>query len=207
MNADAAPPSSPAAARNADAIGRVLGDWLGTRGGTLLEIGCGTGQHAAALSEHVPALHWLPTDVEPDVETILAWRARAAAPARVAAPAALDVGDAARWRQFSGIDAVLTVNTLHIMPWPSVVDLFRHAAAACRDGARLLVYGPMHVGGSPTGPGNARFDAALRSADPDRGIRDLESVLDAAAAHGWIELARYRMPADNRMIVWRRGPA
>ena len=199
MSVEGGPRSSPAAERNAAPIGQVLADWLGARHGTLLEVGCGTGQHAAALSGRLPALHWLPTDVDPDVETILAWRDRAPDPVRIAAPAALDAGDASRWREFAGVDAVLTVNTLHIMPWTRVVGLFRNAALACHPEA--------HVDGAPTGAGNARFDASLRAADPDSGIRHLEAVLGLAAANDWIELARYRMPADNRMIVWRHGPA
>ena len=202
-----APRTSPAAARNAAPIGRVLSDWFGGLDGTLLEIGCGTGQHAAMLSDTVPGLRWLPSDLHPDIATIDAWRAQAADPERVADPVSLDVTDAEDWRAHRGLAAVFTVNTLHIMRWRAVVDLFRHAASACRAGARLFVYGPMHVGGRPTGPGNARFDEALKAGGTGAGIRDLEAVRGVAAAHGWIELARYRMPADNQAIVWGRAQA
>lgn len=199
--------TSPAATRNADPIARVLSDWFGTLEGTLLEIGCGTGQHAAALSERVPGLRWLPSDLAPDVPTIEAWRASAPDPARIADPVALDVTAPSDWRAHRDLAAVFTVNTLHIMPWRAVGALFRQSAAACRAGARLLVYGPMHIGGRPTGPGNARFDRDLRARGDGAGIRDLEAVRSIAALHDWIELARYRMPADNQALVWQRAAA
>ena len=207
MSTGAGPRSSPAAARNAAPIGRVVADWFSGQQGTLLEVGCGTGEHAAALSAHTPGLCWLPTDLEPDVATILAWRDRATHPGRVAAPAALDVRDAARWRAFDAVDAVLSINTLHIMAWEAVCALFRNAATVCREDARLAVYGPMHVGGSPTGPGNEAFDRSLRAQGAGMGIRDIEAVRGVAGACGWIELAHYRMPADNQMLVWRRAAA
>lgn len=201
------PRTSPAAARNAAPIGRVFCDWFAELDGTLLEVGCGTGQHAAVLSARAPGVRWVPSDLGPDVMTIRAWRARAADPGRIAEPAALDVTVAADWRPHRALAAVVTINTLHIMRWRAVVDLFRHAAEACRAGARMLVYGPLHVGGRPTGPGNERFDRTLRSGGDGAGIRDLESVRSLAAECGWIELARYRMPADNQALVWSRARA
>ena len=202
-----APRSAPAAARNAAPIGRVVADWLATIEGTLLEVGCGTGEHAAALSALTPNLCWLPTDREPDVATIMAWRERAAHPERVAAPAALDVDSAADWQRFEDVAAVFSVNTLHIMNWDSVPRLFAGAAAACRPGGVLIIYGPLHVRGEATSPGNAAFDAQLRDAVGDMGIRDIEAVRSAAAGAGWIEQAHYAMPANNQLLVWRRSDA
>ncbi|MEL6446866.1 MAG: DUF938 domain-containing protein [Pseudomonadota bacterium] len=204
MTAATAPRSAPAAARNAALIGRVVADWLAPLEGTLLEVGCGTGEHAAAFSALTPHLCWLPSDLEPDVATIMAWRERAAHPERVAAPATLDVDDASDWRRFKEVAAVFSVNTLHIMNWHSVTRLFAGAAAVCRAGGLLLVYGPLHVLGQATSPGNAAFDAQLRAAGVGMGIRDLEAVRSEAAGRGWIERAHYAMPANNQMIVWQR---
>ncbi len=204
MTAARAPRSAPAAARNAAPIGQVVADWLAPFEGTVLEVGCGTGEHAAACSALTPHLCWLPTDREPDVATIMAWRERAAHPERVAAPAALDVDDVSHWRRFEQVAAVFSVNTLHIMSWNSVTRLFASAAAACRAGGLLLIYGPLHVRGQATSPGNAVFDTQLRDADVGMGIRDLEAVRSEASGRGWIERAHYAMPANNQMLVWQR---
>ncbi|MEO0344661.1 MAG: DUF938 domain-containing protein [Pseudomonadota bacterium] len=202
-----APRSAPAAARNAAPIGRVVADWLAPIKGTLLEVGCGTGEHAASLSTFTPNLCWLPTDREPDVATIMAWRDRAAHPERVAAPAALDVDRASDWHRFEDVAVVFSVNTLHIMSWNSVTRLFAGAAAACRPGGLLILYGPLHMQGEATSPGNAAFDAQLRGAIGGMGIRDLEAVRSEAAGAGWIEQAHYAMPANNQLLVWRRSDA
>ncbi|MEO0615377.1 MAG: DUF938 domain-containing protein [Pseudomonadota bacterium] len=205
MSAASAPRSAPAAARNAAPIGQIAADWLAPLEGTLLEIGCGTGEHAATLSALTPNLCWLPTDRDPDVETILAWRERAEHPERVAAPAVLDVDDSEQWQRFEQVAAVFTVNTLHIMNRDSVTRLFAGAAAACRAGGLLFVYGPLHVRGKATSPGNAAFDTRLRGAGRDMGIRDLEAVRSEAAGQGWIERAHYAMPANNQALVWQCG--
>lgn len=205
MTAVTAPRSAPAAARNAAPIGRVVADWLAPLEGTLLEVGCGTGEHAAAFSALTPGLCWRPTDKEPDVATIMAWRDTAAHPERMAAPAALDVDDASQWQRFEQVAAVFSVNTLHIMNWNSVTRLFAGAAAACRAGGLLLIYGPLHVAGQATSQGNAAFDAQLRGAEFDMGIRDLEAIRSEAAGRGWIERAHYAMPANNQMLIWQRS--
>lgn len=205
MTGPAAPRSAPAAQRNAGPLRRVVADWLSSLDGTLVEIGCGTGEHAATLSAETPGLCWLPTDVDPDVATIMAWRARAPFPTRVAAPAALDVTREDQWCDFRDLAAVYTVNTLHIMPWAAAQALFQRAATSCRPGARLLVYGPMHIGGRATSPGNAEFDASLRSRELGMGIRDIEAVRSEAAGCGWIECAHYAMPANNQALVWQRA--
>ena len=205
MTGQVAPRSAPAAQRNAGPLSLVVADWLSALDGTLLEVGCGTGEHAATLSAETPDLCWLPTDVDPDVATIMAWRAQLQFPTRVAAPAALDVTRKDQWRGYRDLAAVYTVNTLHIMPWPATQALFRYAATACRPGARLLVYGPMHIGGRATSPGNAEFDASLRSRGLGMGIRDLEAIRSEAAGCGWVERAHYAMPANNQALVWQRS--
>src|SRR5581483_6358866 len=48
--------------RNQAAIAPVLEDFLTDRGGDVLEIGSGTGQHAVAFAQHLPAVTWWPTD-------------------------------------------------------------------------------------------------------------------------------------------------
>ena len=56
--------SSAAAERNRQPIADVVVPTLkGENGGLLVELACGTGQHAAHIAPLLPALTWLPTDL------------------------------------------------------------------------------------------------------------------------------------------------
>ena len=47
----------------------------------------------------------------------------------------------------------------------------------------------------------------LRSRDPASGIRDFEATDALAARQGLVLLRDKAMPANNRVLVWRRRPA
>ena len=70
-----------------------------------------------------------------------------------------------------------------------------------------MLYGPFRYGGAHTADSNAAFDADLRRRDPAWGIRDFEAVDRLAAAAGLRLAADHAMPANNRLIVWRREAA
>jgi hypothetical protein len=69
--------------------------------------------------------------------------------------------------------------------------------------AVVVAYGPFNARGRFTSPGNAAFDAQLRAADPQRGLRDLEAVCALAQQAGLAFVADVAMPANNRCVVWR----
>src|SRR5438132_13988959 len=56
---------SPSAARNLEPILAVLKRVLPTHG-VVLEIGCGTGEHAVCFAEAMPNLTWQPSDPDAD---------------------------------------------------------------------------------------------------------------------------------------------
>ena len=199
-----APAHSPACERNAGPIVAVLADWLpaGTR---LLEIGCGTGQHAAYMIDHLPGVSWQPSDRGVDRDSVAYWRATASAAARIAPPVPLDVCDAAQWSALAPSDALFTANTLHIMPWSACVALFENAPAHITEAGLLFVYGPFHDDGQPSSDSNAQFDRDLRARGQGMGIRDLRDVRALAARCGWLECAHYRMPANNQLLIWRQA--
>ncbi|MEM9172732.1 MAG: DUF938 domain-containing protein [Pseudomonadota bacterium] len=193
---------SPSAERNAKPIGEVLVDHLaGCR--RLLEIGSGTGQHASTLVGQMPGLIWQPSDWPCDSETISAWSKDAVGSDRIAAPITLNAADRTHWAAADRYDAVLTINTLHIMPWEQGRALLANAAMHAVSGCLLLIYGPFHIGGAATSEGNARFDVSLRQAGTGSGIRDIEQVRAEMAANQWLEVAHYHMPANNQMLVGR----
>lgn len=104
------------------------------------------------------------------------------------------------------IDAAFTANTSHILSWPQVEGMFRGVAALLPPGGVFAVYGPFHYGGRPTSQSNARFDAMLRARDPASGVRDFEAVLEVAQLNGLGLEEDNAMPANNRLLVFRKRP-
>jgi SAM-dependent methyltransferase len=193
---------SPSAERNRRPILAALGPLLDGRAGTVLEVGSGTGQHAAALAAAFPALDWQPSDpVEANRESIRAWT-EAAALSNLRAPICLDAAEP--WPGLASLAAVLAINVIHIAPWSVAKGILRGAAAALAPGAPLIFYGPFSVGGRHIGEGNARFDAALRAENPAWGVRDLDDLSAAAAADGLGGPEVREMPANNRLVSYRR---
>jgi hypothetical protein len=74
------------------------------------------------------------------------------------------------------------------------------------DGGLMLLYGPFHDGGDHTSDSNAAFDAHLRSIDPAMGLRDALEVVREAAAVNLEAIEEVAMPANNRVLIFRKGP-
>lgn len=170
----------------------------------VLEIGSGTGQHAAFFAASLQHLTWQASDVAENLPGIVAWHGESGLP-NLRPPLALDV-DNTDW-PVTAIDGLFSANTLHIMSWSSVQNFFRGADRILAPGGVLAVYGPFHYGGRPTAESNARFDAFLRARNPLSGIRDVEAVHELAGRHGFAIRADHAMPANNRTLVWAHARA
>lgn len=195
-------PFSPACERNREPILAVLREHLSAPG-RVLEIGGGTGQHAAHFAAALPHLVWQSSD-RPDYLPVLAERIRRAGLPNLPAPIELDVERRDQWPA-ERFDAAYSANTLHIMGWPEVEQFFALVGATLAPSATLIVYGPFNQGGRFTSDSNAAFDAQLRADHPKRGIRDFEAVDALARAQGFALAAEIAMPANNRCLVWRRA--
>ena len=167
----------------------------------VLEIGSGTGQHAAYFARHLPHLIWQPSDIDAHLPGIRSWTDEAALP-NLCDPVALDINQPA-WPD-TGADAVFTANTLHIVSWPVVERLFERVASLLPADGMLAVYGPFNYRGRFTSDSNAAFDAMLRAREPASGIRDFEAVDRLARQLGFASPADLALPANNRLIVWQR---
>ena len=100
---------------------------------------------------------------------------------------------------------MLSINVLHIAPWPVTGALMRGAGRHLGDGSCLFVYGPFRRDGAHTAESNAAFDRSLRDRNPEWGVRDLADVAAEASAAG-LELAdTVAMPADNLVLVFRKA--
>ncbi len=196
---------APATHRNREPILEVLGRWLGEPA-RVLEIASGTGQHAVFFAEHLPHLEWQPTDCDPDgLESIAAWVADSGLP-NLGAAVALDAASADWPVGPDTIDAIFNANMIHISPWSVGIGLFEGAGRVLRRGGLLFLYGPFKVGGKHTAPSNAAFEESLQQRDPSWGIRDLEEVQDVADLNGLTHVETNDLPANNKLVVFRRGP-
>ena len=84
--------------------------------------------------------------------------------------------------------------------------MFAGVAALLPAGGVFAVYGPFHYGGQPTSESNARFDALLRRRDPASGVRDGEAVRELARHERLALEEDNAMPANNRLLVFRKRP-
>ncbi|MDY0954948.1 DUF938 domain-containing protein [Stenotrophomonas rhizophila] len=200
---------SEACERNREPILIVLRRHLHDRT-RVLEIGSGTGQHAAYFAAQLPHLHWQASD-HPDYLPGIAERLAEAALPNAPAPWPLQAvlaprpGLAPLPEAPRGFDAVFSANTLHIMSWAHVQALFAGLPAVMADNALLCIYGPFNDDCAFSSDSNRQFDAWLKARDPDSGIRDAEAVDALAAAQGLRLVEDVAMPANNRLRVWRRG--
>ncbi|MGB7480372.1 MAG: DUF938 domain-containing protein [Burkholderiaceae bacterium] len=192
---------SPACERNRAPILERLRPLLADRR-RVLEIGSGSGQHAVHFGAALPHLQWQASDLEPNHASIRAWQQEARLP-NVLPPLLLDMR-APAWPH-GDFDAVFTANTCHIMGWQEVERMFAGVGRLLPAGGLFCVYGPFNYGGRFTSASNAEFDAALRARDPGMGLRDAEAVGELAAAAGLVPQEDHAMPANNRLLVWRRA--
>ena len=200
---------APAAARNREPIFDVLTRFV-REGDHVLEIASGSGEHAIYLAQRLPVASWQPTDPdETSRASIDAWTAHAGAD-RVRPAIALDV-TRQPW-PVDRADVVLCINMIHIAPWEACLGLLDGAAnilgasSRSRPGSGILaLYGPYRRGGAHTAPSNAAFDESLRSRNPAWGVRDLETVVEEAAARGFTLEDVVEMPANNLTVILRHA--
>ncbi len=197
-------PYSAASERNRDPILAVLRETFAACR-DVLEIGSGTGQHAVHFAAAMPTVCWQTSDRAENLPGVRAWLHEASLP-NTPPPLELDVAHS-EWPPMQTFDAMFSANTLHIMSWSEVRQMFDGIAHVLRPRGVLAIYGPFNIDGRFTSASNAAFDEALRAAVPHRGIRDAAEVDALASTHGLELVADHALPANNRCRVWRREAA
>lgn len=192
--------------RNHEAIAPMLEAFLRERGGDVLEVGGGTGQHAVAFAAKLPSITWWPTDFnENHLRSIAAWRDHAKL-GNVRAPVRLDAS-AADWRLPAlGLPtkfiAMFCANVIHISPWAVAEGLFAGAARHLTAHGRLFLYGPFKRDGQHNAPSNAAFDESLRARDPEWGVRDTTELRALADRNGLRFVEMVEMPSNNAILIF-----
>lgn len=190
--------SSPSCERNKEPILAVLREIL-TAPGLVIEIGSGSGQHAVHFARGLPHVPWQPTDVAENLPSINAWRAEAGL-ANLREPLMLDLFSD-RW-PVATAQAVVCINTIHIVSWQAAESLFAGAGRILSSGGILYVYGPYRYADRPLEPSNEEFDRWLKARDPVSGVRLFEDVNRLAGQNGLGLAGDRAMPANNRSIWW-----
>jgi cyclopropane fatty-acyl-phospholipid synthase-like methyltransferase len=169
----------------------------------VLEIGCGTGEHAVYFAEAMPNLIWCPSDPDSEARVSTASWIKFTALSNVRAPLDIDVCEGA-WgvEQTAPFDAVVSINMVHIAPWAASLGLFAGAGRLLCPGGLLVLYGPFMRNGAHNAPSNAAFDASLKARNPSWGLRDIADLELAGESSGLILHETIEMPANNMSLVF-----
>lgn len=169
---------------------------------SVLEIGSGTGQHAVFYAEHFPDLIWYASDQADYLNGIQLW-INDAKVKNINGPLLLDVNQSS-W-PVKQVDGVFSANTVHIMSWHSVQNMFLGIGEILTSDGIFCLYGPFNYNGKFTSESNERFDHWLKQRDSLSGIRDFEALQNLAKTAGMTLLEDNEMPANNRLLVWKKN--
>ncbi|MEQ8756144.1 MAG: DUF938 domain-containing protein [Coleofasciculus sp. G1-WW12-02] len=203
---------APATQRNREPILEILRRVLPAKG-TVLEVGSGTGEHAIFLAPRLKPRQWLPSDPNPQMRaSIAAWSAGEAAD-NLYPPLDIDVHtpvwsvekDAPVDWETSPLNAIVSINLIHIAPWSACLGLIAGASRLLPPRGILYLYGPFKRNGQHTAASNAAFDASLQASNPDWGVRDLEHVVAIAQDQHLVLHQIYPMPANNLSVVFHHS--
>ncbi|MBT5263726.1 MAG: DUF938 domain-containing protein [Rhodospirillaceae bacterium] len=196
---------APAAGRNREPLLAILRQVLPVDG-TVLEIGSGTGQHAAWFAPELSPRRWLPTDpAESALASIAAWSALGEEP-RPLSPRALDASlDNWPVGKRDQITAVFSANVVHISPWAVTEGLVSGAGRVLQTGGKMIFYGPFKRNGKHTAEGNVRFDKWLQDQDSRWGVRSLERISELALEQGFLMPELHDMPANNFCVSFAKS--
>ena len=197
---------SPSAARNRDHIRDVFLAHGPSRG-AVLEIGAGTGEHAAHIAAALPDVTWMAGDPDPASRASIAAWGQALGLSNMAPPHAIDVRQQ-DWGMVDEADlrAVVSINMIHIAPFEAAKGLIAGAGARLRPGGVLFLYGPFARDGVHVAASNQAFDENLKARDPLWGVRDLErDIVPFAKGEGFVLGAVIDMPANNFSVILRKN--
>jgi hypothetical protein len=173
----------------------------------VLEIGSGTGQHAAFFGQYLPHITWQTSDLSINHPGINLWLDEAAC-TNTQRPIVIDLHKA--WpvpKNSQHLDGLYTANTLHIISWPLVVKFFEGIAKNLTAEANICIYGPFNYQAEFTSESNANFDLWLKERDINSGIRDIEAILLLAKSANLNLIDDHNMPANNRLLVLKKSKA
>ena len=193
--------------RNRDFIGDVLSRII-KKGGLILEIGSGSGEHGVVFQKRFPEIIWQTSD--PNLlhrKSIFSWIEYEGLSKKMPKPLELDVENIP-WniplKLANSLQGIVSINLIHVAKWTCTVALFKEAGKLLNKEQFLLLYGPFKIGNKHTSQSNYIFDNSLKMQNEFWGIRNLEEVTDEAKKNGFFQEDIIMMPANNFSIIYRK---
>ncbi|MEM9967355.1 MAG: DUF938 domain-containing protein [Pseudomonadota bacterium] len=197
---DGAQLHAPAASRNQAAICEVLKRHAPTKG-IALEIASGTGQHAQAFAAALPGLFWQPSDIDPARRASIDSYRDSAGLLNLAPAIALDATRPGWGAEHRPKTLVVLINLLHLITSDAAQTVIAETAYALATGGIFMLYGPFRRSGTLISPGDQRFDAELRAADPDIGYKDAQDIAAWMSQTNLELMHQLDMPANNIAFI------
>jgi cyclopropane fatty-acyl-phospholipid synthase-like methyltransferase len=191
-------PCSESCLQNRDVILNVISPYL-KEAKHVLEIGSGTGQHAAYFAPMFSNLVWQTSDLAENILGIKSW-IESVETHNLPDTIEFDVNK--RWPKIT-VDLIYTANTLHIMDQSSVEKCLRGLSEIMTKNGRLILYGPFNYNNQYTSDSNRGFDAWLKQNNPLSGIKDFEWICELLQSSGLSIEADTEMPANNRILIFK----
>ena len=193
--------------RNRDFIGDVLSRII-KKGGLILEIGSGSGEHGVVFQKRFPEIIWQTSD--PNLlhrKSIFSWIEYEGLSKKMPKPLELDVENIP-WniplKLANSLQGIVSINLIHVAKWTCTVALFKEAGKLLNKEQFLILYGPFKIGNKHTSQSNYIFDNSLKMQNEFWGIRNLEEVTDEAKKNGFFLEDIIMMPANNFSIIYRK---
>jgi cyclopropane fatty-acyl-phospholipid synthase-like methyltransferase len=170
----------------------------------VLEVGSGTGQHAAYFAAKLPHVQWHCSDVEEYHDGINQWIDEFPSE-NLNRPLVLKLARD-EWLSHCIVsnepfDGIYTANTAHIMLEQEIKLLMQSVAANLPKNGVFCQYGPFTIDGQFSSQSNQEFHEKLISSGYG-GYRDIEEL--ACWAPQLTLKEKIEMPANNMMLVWQR---
>lgn len=193
--------------RNRDAIAQHLKKRLSASSGTLLELGSGSGEHAAYIAPQLVNWRWQTSDIDSEnLASIKAWKKESNCD-RLINPLKLDLMDT-RWDRKvvsdHSIDVIFSANVIHIAPSDVWYNILKGSAALLPKEGLLIFYGPFCFNNKEMVASNQDFDQWLKAENPDYGIRNWDMIADIAGGLDLQASPPVNMPANNYIIELRK---
>lgn len=198
---------SPSAAENAAPILKVLQEVLhqAPPGACILELGSGTGQHAALFSKSFPAISWQPSDVTNEALQSVRAHIQESKLSNLMEPIFIDIIQGSTLEApMKKYEFIYCCNVIHITPWKATLGLLEIAQRCLAKGGKLITYGPYLEKGSETALSNVEFDQHLKLMNPDFGLRLVEDIVHEAEKRELTLERKVKMPRDNLMLILRK---
>ena len=193
-------PISQPCLRNQDPIYQALKEVFLDEG-KVLELACGTGQHAVYMAQRLPLLKWLATDLAQNIDGANMWINEAALK-NLKPATALDI-EQTDW-DIGQVDYIYSANLVHFVAMQAVEAMFKGINQSLKSKGKLALYGPYNQDGY-TSDGNARLDHWLKTeVNKDAGIKELSDIKALADSYNLTLLQNTMMPANNHLLVFEK---